>query len=60
MTHTELLQQGKYHELSEILLSDYLGNNKRLFERDDLNRRTRILETHIRDIYSDLCTDCWG
>jgi hypothetical protein len=56
MTHTELLQQGKYHELSEILLSDYLGNNKRLFERDDLNRRMRILETHIRDIYSDLCT----
>jgi hypothetical protein len=56
MTHTELLQQGKYHELSEILLSDYLGNNKRLFERDDLNRRVRILETHIRDMYSDLCT----
>jgi hypothetical protein len=56
MTHTELLQQGKYHELSELLLSDYLGNNKRLFERDDLNRRMRILETHIRDMYSDLCT----
>lgn len=56
MTQTELLQQGKYHELSELLLSDYLGNNKRLFERDDLNRRVRILETHIRDMYSDLCT----
>lgn len=56
MTRTELLEQGKYHELSELFLFDYLGNNKRLFERDDLNRRVRILETHIRDIYSDLCT----
>lgn len=56
MTRTELLEQGKYHELSELFLFDYLGNNKRLFERDDLNRRVRILEAHIRDIYSDLCT----
>jgi hypothetical protein len=56
MNQTDLLQQGKYHELSELLLFDYLGNNKRLFERDDLNRRLRILETHIRDMYSDLCT----
>ncbi len=56
MTRTELLEQGKYHELSELFLFDYLGNNKCLFERDDLNRRVRILETHIRDIYSDLCT----
>lgn len=56
MTRTELLEQGKYHELSELFLFDYLGNNKRLFERDDLNRRVRILEAHIRDKYSDLCT----
>lgn len=56
MTRIELIEQGKYHELSELFLFDYLGNNKRLFERDDLNRRVRILETHIRDIYSDLCT----
>src|SRR4030042_942682 len=55
MTQIELLQQGKYRELSEILLFDYLGNNKRLFERDELNRRLRILETHIRDVFSDLC-----
>ena len=55
MNQTELLQQSKYHELSELLLFDYLGNNKRLFERDDLNRRVRILETHIRDTFSDLC-----
>lgn len=56
MTKIELLQQGKYGELSEMLLYEYLGNNKRLFERDDLNRRVRILETHIRDIFYDLST----
>jgi len=54
MNETELLHQGKYRELSELLLDNYLGNNKRLFERDDLNRRVRILEAHIRDTFSDL------
>ncbi|MDO8531832.1 MAG: hypothetical protein Q7T26_06655 [Dehalococcoidia bacterium] len=53
MSHAELLEQGKFHELSELLLFEYLGNNKSLFERDDLNRRVRILETHMRDTYSD-------
>jgi len=56
MTELELIQQEKYDELSKMLLDNYLGNNKRLFERDDLNRRFRILETYIRDKYSDLCT----
>lgn len=55
MNETELLEQSKFDELSEYILFNYLGNNRRLFERDDLNRRLRILEAYIRDTYQDRC-----
>jgi len=56
----ELIKKGRYDELCKILIDNYLGNNKRLFERDELNRRLRILETYIRDTYSDLRTATGG
>lgn len=56
MTEIELIKEEKYGELSMMLVDNYLGNNKRLFERDEINRRLRILETYIRDTYSDLRT----
>jgi hypothetical protein len=56
MTEIELIKEEKYDELSMMLVDDYLGNNKRLFERDEINRRLRILGTYIRDTYSDLST----
>jgi len=56
MTEIELIQEEKYGELTNMLVDNYLGNNKRLFERGELNRRLRILETYIRDTYSDLRT----
>ena len=55
MKEIELLEQEKFQELSGVLLANYLGNNKRLFEKDDLNRRLRILEAYIRDTYQDRC-----
>jgi len=55
MNQTELLEHGEYYALSELILFDYLGNNKSLFERDDINRRLRILEAFIRDTYQDRC-----
>jgi len=55
MTNIELLDQEKFQELSGVLLIQYLGNNKRLFEKDDINRRLRILESYIRDTYQDRC-----
>jgi hypothetical protein len=56
MTEIDLIKGEKYNELGKMLVDNYLGNNKRLFERDELNRRLRILETYIRDTYSDLRT----
>jgi hypothetical protein len=60
MTEIELIREEKYDELSNMLIDNYLGNNKRLFERGELNRRLRILETYIRDTYSDLRTAAGG
>jgi len=56
MSELDLIQEEKYDELCRILVDDYLGNNKRLFERDELNRRLRVLEAYVRDTYSDLRT----
>jgi len=58
MTEKELLEAGSFSELSNKLLFEYLGNNKRLFESGVLNSRLRILEAHIRDLYSDLTNEC--
>src|SRR3989304_8310179 len=45
----QMLVDGKYYEIAFSLLMDYIGENFRMFEKDDLERRARILELQLRD-----------
>jgi len=52
MDEKELLQMladNKYYEIALNSLMEYIGENSRRFERDDLERRARILELQLRD-----------
>jgi len=52
MNNTEIdtmLTEKKYFETAYGLLMDYIGENVRMFEKDDIERRARILELQIRD-----------
>lgn len=46
---TQMLASGKYYEIASILLMEYIGANARFFEKDDLERRARILELQLHD-----------
>lgn len=45
----KMIADGKYFEAAFSALMDYIGDNSRLFEKDDLERRARILEFQLRD-----------
>lgn len=45
----KMLADRKYYEVAFNSLMEYLGENKRMFEKDDLERRARILELQMRD-----------
>jgi len=45
----KMLIDGKYSEAAYEILKDYVGLNIRQFERDDLERRARILEMQMID-----------
>lgn len=49
-----LLDAGKYFEAAHEMIKEYLGNNIKQFERDDIERRARILEGDLKDKISYL------
>ena len=49
-----LLSQDKFEPVSVRLVEEYLSNNISLFERDEVLRRSRLLEAFMHDQYRDL------
>ncbi|RLC63494.1 MAG: DUF262 domain-containing protein [Chloroflexi bacterium] len=45
----QMLEDNKYYEVALNSLMEYVGENARRFEHDDLERRARILELQLRD-----------
>jgi hypothetical protein len=44
-----MLLEKKYIDIAYGLILEYIGDNIKLFERDDIERRARILELQIKD-----------
>jgi len=45
----QLIIDGEYIRAAQELVKEYMGENIRSFEREDLDRRARVLEMQIRE-----------
>jgi len=52
--YQELLLKNDFKQLAAKIIEDYLSNNIALFEKDEILRRSRILEAYLGDEYRDL------
>jgi hypothetical protein len=50
------ISKGEFKQLALRIIEEYLANNISLFERDEILRRSRVLEAFLRDEYKDLHT----
>lgn len=53
----QLIIDGEYFRAAQELVKEYIGANIRSFEREDLDRRARVLEMQIREKEALLATD---
>jgi len=55
-SYMPLLSKGEFKKLALRMVEDYLSNNIALFERDEILRRSRVLEALLIDEYRKLRT----
>lgn len=55
-----LLEKGGLFKIALGLIMDYVGTNSRLFEKDDLERRARVLELEVGDSITNFTTALKG